>query len=258
MSSIDWASTLALPPCVRRFERAIPTRVLLREADLTRTQREGLCKIEGLTLLGVAQESTTRIPATAAMDRRIDAVLFVQASLGNTRAFESTAALVHGCFPHPSLLIQENTRGDVCLSAALTSRRKRATGLTVDSMEVDSSIALWRRTEHGKTFLSSLAFDTLDQRSLAHLIEDIMARIRLARVARLVGFYPDPSLCRTPDVVALIERLLECQSRQDQLRAQWKAHGTTQRERLQLRIPLSEAIKQTSASVDELTKRCGR
>ena len=258
MSSIDWASTLALPPCVRRFERTIPTHVLLREADLTRTQREGLRKIEGLTLLGVAQESTTRIPATAAMDRRIDAVLFVQASLGKTRAFESTAALVHGCFPHPSLLIQENTRGDVCLSAALTSRRKRATGLTVDVMEVDSSIGVWRRTEQGKTFLSSLAFDTLDQRSLAHLIEDIMARIRLARVARLVGFYPDPSLCRTPDVVALIECLLECQSRQDQLRAQWKAHGTTQRERLQLRIPLSEAIKQTSASVDELTKRCGR
>lgn len=80
MSSIDWASTLALPPCVRRFERTIPTHVLLREADLTRTQREGLRKIEGLTLLGVAQESTTRIPATAAMDRRIDAVLFVRAS----------------------------------------------------------------------------------------------------------------------------------------------------------------------------------
>ena len=114
------------------------------------------------------------------MDRRIDAVLFVRASLGKTRAFESTAALVHGCFPHPSLLIQENTRGDVCLSAALTSRRSSATGWNVDSMEVDSSIALWRRTEHGKAFLSALAFDALDQRSLTHLTEDIMARIRLA------------------------------------------------------------------------------
>lgn len=258
MSSIDWASTLALPPCVRRFERTIPTHVLLREADLTRTQREGLRKIEGLTLLGVAQESTTRIPATAAMDRRIDAVLFVRASLGKTRAFESTAALVHGCFPHPSLLIQENTRGDVCLSAALTSLRKRATGLNVDSMEVDSSIALWRRTEHGKAFLSALAFDALDQRSLTHLTEDIMARIRLARIARLVGFYPDPVVCRSSDVVELIERLLECQSRQDQLRAQWKRHATTQRERLRLRIPLSEAINQTKAAVDELTRRLGR
>ena len=126
MSSIDWGSTLALPPGVRRFERTIPTHALLREADLTRTQREGLSKIEGLTLLGVAQETTTRIPATAATNRRIDAVLFLRASLGKTRAFESTAALVHGCFPHPSLLIQENARGDACLSAALTSRRKRA------------------------------------------------------------------------------------------------------------------------------------
>ena len=110
----------------------------------------------------------------------------------------------------------------------------------------------------GKAFLSSLAFDTLDQRSLAHVIEDIMARIRLARVARLAGFYPDPSLCRTSDVVALIERLLECQSRQDRLRAQWKAHGTTQRERLQLRIPLSEAINQTKTAINELTRHCGR
>lgn len=258
MSSIDWGSTLALPPGVRRFERTIPTDVLLREVDLTRTQREGLGKIEGLTLLGVAQETTTCVPATAATNRRIDAVLFLRASLGKTRAFESTAALVHGCFPHPSLLIQENARGDACLSAALTSRRKRATGLTVDAMEVDSSIGVWRRTEQGKAFLSSLAFDTLDQRSLAHVIEDIMARIRLARVARLAGFYPDPSLCRTSDVVALIERLLECQSRQDRLRAQWKAHGTTQRERLQLRIPLSEAINQTKTVINELTKHCGR
>ena len=85
-----------------------------------------------------------------------------------------------------------------------------------------------------------------------------MARIRLARVARLAGFYPDPSLCRTSDVVALIERLLECQSRQDRLRAQWKAHGTTQRERLQLRIPLSEAINQTKTVINELTRYCGR
>ena len=45
MSSIDWVSTLALPPGVRRFERTIPTHALLREADLTRTQREGLSKI---------------------------------------------------------------------------------------------------------------------------------------------------------------------------------------------------------------------
>ena len=125
-------------------------------------------------------------------------------------------------------------------------------------MEVDSDIGSWRRTEQGKVFLSSLAFETLDQRSLAHLTQDIMARIRLARVARLVGFYPDPGLCRTPDVVAVIERLLECQGRQDRLRAQWKAHGTTQRERLRLRIPLSEAIAQTKAAIDELTIRCGR
>ena len=252
MSSIDWVSTLAMPPGVRRFERPIPVHVLAREAELTRTQREGLGKIEGLTLLGVAQETTTRIPAAPATDRRIDAVLFVRASLGNTRALESTATIVHGCFPHPSVLIQENARGDVCLSAALTSRRTRATGFAVDAMEVDSDIGSSRRTEHGKAFLS------LDQRSLAHLTQDIMARIRLARVARLVGFYPDPGLCRTPDVVAVIERLLECQGRQDRLRAQWKAHGTTQRERLRLRIPLSEAIAQTKAAIDELTIRCGR
>ena len=258
MSSIDWVSTLAMPPGVRRFERTIPVHVLAREAELTRTQREGLGKIEGLTLLGVAQETTTRIPAAPATDRRIDAVLFVRASLGNTRALESTATIVHGCFPHPSVLILENTRGDVCLSAALTSRRKRATGFAVDTMEMDSDIGSWRRTEQGKAFLSSLAFETLDQRSLAHLTQDIMARIRLARVARLVGFYPDPGLCRTPDVVAVIERLLECQGRQDRLRAQWKAHGTTQRERLRLRIPLSEAIAQTKAAIDELTIRCGR
>ena len=142
MSSIDWGSTLALPPGVRRFERTIPTDVLLREVDLTRTQREGLGKIEGLTLLGVAQETTTRIPAAPATDRRIDAVLFVRASLGNTRALESTATIVHGCFPHPSVLIQENARGDVCLSAALTSRRTRAPGVAVDANEVDSDSLL--------------------------------------------------------------------------------------------------------------------
>ncbi len=47
-----------------------------------------------------------------------------------------------------------------------------------------------------------------------------MARIRWARVARLV--LSDPSLCRL-DVVALIERCSP--SRQDRLRAQWKAHA---------------------------------
>ena len=206
-------------------------------------------------LLGVVQESTTCIPATVANDRRVDAVLFLRASLGRTRALESSAALVHGCFPHPSVLIQENARGDVSLSAALTSRRTRAMGLRIDRMESDCRIGSWRRTEQGKRFLSSLAFDALDQRSLALLAEDIMARIRLARVARLVGFYPDPTVCRTPDVVALIERVFEFQSKENQLRATWKAHGTSQRERLRLRIPLGEAIGHKRAAIDELSRR---
>ena len=58
MSSIDWASTLAMPPGVRRFERTIPTHALEREAELTRTQCDGLGKMTGLTLLGVVQEGT--------------------------------------------------------------------------------------------------------------------------------------------------------------------------------------------------------
>ena len=40
-----------MPPGVRQFERTIPVHVLAREAELTRTQHEGLGKIEGLTLL---------------------------------------------------------------------------------------------------------------------------------------------------------------------------------------------------------------
>lgn len=255
MSPLDWQSILALPPAVRRFERPIPPCVLLREANLTCTQQHGLDKVSDLMLLGVVQESTTCIPATVANDRRVDAMLFLRASLGRTRALESSAALVHGCFPHPSVLIQENARGDVSLSAALTSRRTRAMGLRIDRMESDCRIGSWRRTEQGKRFLSSLAFDALDQRSLALLAEDIMARIRLARVARLVGFYPDPTVCRTPDVVALIERVFEFQSKENQLRATWKAHGTSQRERLRLRIPLGEAIGHKRAAIDELSRR---
>ena len=47
MSSIDWGSTLALPPGVRRFEHTIPTDVLLREVDLTRAQREAWARLRG-------------------------------------------------------------------------------------------------------------------------------------------------------------------------------------------------------------------
>lgn len=96
MSPLDWQSILALPPAVRRFERPIPPCVLLREANLTCTQQHGLDKVSDLMLLGVVQESTTCIPATVANDRRVDAVLFLRASLGRTRALESSAALVHG------------------------------------------------------------------------------------------------------------------------------------------------------------------
>ncbi len=67
-----------------------------------------------------------------------------------------------------------------------------------------------------------------------------MARIRLARVAHLVGFYPDPEPYRSPDVVALIECLLERQSKHLAARS-GRQYGTTQRERLRLRIPLAEA-----------------
>ncbi len=52
-------------------------------------------------LLGVAQEDHDLHSATAAANRRIDAVLFLRASLGKTRAF-SRLPLLCVCFPHPS------------------------------------------------------------------------------------------------------------------------------------------------------------
>ena len=76
-----------------------------------------------------------------------------------------------------------------------------------------------------------------------------MARIRLARVARLVGFYPDPTV--VPDAGcggAHRAGVRVPEQGKTNCVPTWKAHGTTQRERLRLRIPLGEAIGQTKRS----------
>ncbi len=77
-------------------------------------------------------ETTARIPRDkAATNRRNDAVLFFL-RIPRKDAKASTAALVHGCFPHPSPDPGERPwRRLVCLQL----RRKRAMGLTVDASE---------------------------------------------------------------------------------------------------------------------------
>lgn len=208
MRGFSWNDALCLPDAALAGERRIPKTVLTRQAGLTKTEQKALGRVAALTHFATVQKSTTRIPPTQDEDHDIQSVVFLHCELAGNAAYAEVAALLHKCFPNPTVILFGG-EGQACISVALTRRSLSEQGATVVD-RTESTGAFDPCDEKYGGFLKAISFDTLPQGDLLSYLEGLVAAVTLSRATGPLGFYP---ICAPQDC----ERLLSLIGEKDAL-----------------------------------------
>lgn len=208
MRGFSWNDVLCLPDAALAGERRIPKTVLVRQAGLTKTEQKALGRVAALTHFATVQKSTTRIPPTQDAEHDIQSVVFLRCELAGNAAYAEVAALLHKCFPNPTVILFGG-EGQACISVVLTRRSLSEQGATVID-RIESTGAFDPCDERYSGLLKAVSFDTLPQVDLLSYLEDLAAAVTLARAVDSLGFYP---ACAPQDR----ERLLSLAAEKDAL-----------------------------------------
>lgn len=169
MSGLRWNDWLCLPDAALAGDRRIAKTVLTHQALLTKTEQKVLARVASLTHFATVQNSTTRIPPTQDADHDIQSVVFLRCELAGSSAYAEVAALLHKCFPNPTVILLDG-EGRVCVSVAVTRRSLAERGATVID-RVESTGAFDPGDETYGGFLRAISFDALPQGDLLSYLE---------------------------------------------------------------------------------------
>ena len=188
MSGIRWNDWLRLPEAALAGERRIPKTVLTRRALLTKTEQKVLDKVASLTHFATVQKSTTYIPPVTDEARDIQSIVFLHCELSRGAAYAEVAALVHKCFPNPTVILFGDA-DKACVSVAITRRSLAERGATVIE-HVASTGPFCLGDEKYGGLLSSISFDALPQDDLLAYLKGLAGAVTLASAVGSLGFYP--------------------------------------------------------------------
>ena len=211
MSGFRWNDYLCLPDAALAGDMRIPKTVLTRQALLTKTEQKVLARVASLTHFATVQKSTTRIPPTQDADHDIQSVVFLRCELAGSSAYAEVAALLHKCFPNPTVILFDGD-GRACISVDIMRKSLAEQGATVID-RIESTGAFDPHDELYGGLLSAISFDALPQGDLLSYLEGLAGAVVLARVADSLGFYP---ACDPHDR----ERLLSLVAEKDALDSQ--------------------------------------
>ncbi|MGN0035072.1 MAG: DUF4391 domain-containing protein, partial [Coriobacteriales bacterium] len=117
---MDWNEILRLPDAALAGYRRIPKTVLTKQAQLTRHEQKVLDKVASIRHFATVQKSTTRILPHVDVERDVQSVIFLHCETTEaSKAYGEVAALLHKCFPNPTVILFDGT-GVAGVSAALT------------------------------------------------------------------------------------------------------------------------------------------
>lgn len=252
---MDWNEVLKLPDAALAGCKRIPKTVLTRQAQLAKHEQKALDKVASLRHFATVQKSTARVLPHVDDERDIQSVVFLYCELaGASRAFAEVAALLHKCFPNPTVIAFESG-GASCVSAALTRKSLAEAGATVvDSIEstgaFDASDAAYA------PFLESLGFDGLPQEDLLAFAGELAWRIRLARAVPALGFYPRCNPRDRERLGALIAQKDGFDGELSEIEATRRQGDLSMNEKARARMRIKDICGKIDSTVAEIKEIC--
>lgn len=213
--SARWEDILRLPGAAYAGGRRVPKTMLTRRAMLTRHEQRTLDKMSRLEHFATVAKGTAQVLPRVDEEYDIQSVIFLRCEMkGDSQAVAEVARLLHGCFPNPTVILQEAGDG-IAVSVALMRRSHAERGATVVS-DVESTGLFDPDNERYVPFLESLAFKRLPQDDLLSYVKAIASCVRLSQAISPLGFYPS---CAPQDCGRLLQLVADCERKQSEVDA---------------------------------------
>jgi hypothetical protein len=253
--SARWEDILRLPEAAYAGGRRVPKTVLTSRAMLTRHEQRTLDKMSRLEHFATVAKGTAQVLPRVDEEYDIQSVIFLRCEMrGDSQAVAEVARLLHGCFPNPTVILQE--AGDsVAISVALTRKSHADRGATV-VYDVESTGLFDPDDRRYEPFLESLAFERLPQDDLLSYLEAIASCVRFSQAIVPLGFYP---ACAPQDRGRLLQLVADYRRRQsevDALEAERRGKDVSPNESAQLRMKIKAARQKLDAAVEEIRGIC--
>lgn len=253
--SARWEDILRLPGAAYAGGRRVPKTVLTSRAMLTKHEQRTLDKMSRLEHFATVAKGTAQVLPRVDEEYDIQSVIFLRCEMkGDSQAVAEVARLLHGCFPNPTVILQEAGDG-IAISAALTRRSHAERGATV-VCDVESTGLFDPDDERYAPFLDSLAFDRLPQDDLLSYARAIASCVRLSRAIDALGFYPTCAPGDRDRLLYLVADYERQQAEVDTLAKQRSARDVSPNESAWIRVRMSTVKKRLSATVEEIRGIC--
>ena len=249
--SARWEDILGLPEAAYAGGRRVPKTVLTSRAMLTRQEQRTLDKMSRLEHFATVAKGTAQVLPRVDDEHDIQSVIFLRCEMrGDSQAVAEVARLLHGCFPNPTVILQE--AGDsVAISVALTRKSHAERGATV-VYDVESTGLFDPDDSRYEPFLDSLAFERLPQDDLLSYLEAMASCMRLSRAIVPLGVYP---ACAPEDrdrLLLLVAEYRRQQAEVDALASERRGKDVSPNESAQLRMKIKAARQKLDAAVEEI------
>lgn len=253
--SARWEDILRLPEVAYAGGRRVPKTVLTSRAMLTRHEQRTLDKMSRLEHFATVAKGTAQVLPRVDEEYDIQSVIFLRCEMkGDSQAVAEVARLLHGCFPNPTVILQE--AGDsVAISVALTRKSHAERGATV-VYDVESTGLFDPDDRRYEPFLDSLAFERLPQDDLLSYLGAIASCVRLSQAIVPLGFYPACAPQDRDRLLLLVAEYRRQQAEVDALAEQHRAKDVTPNESAQLRMKMRWAERQRDGTLDLIRRLC--
>jgi hypothetical protein len=253
--SARWEDILRLPGAAYAGGRRVPKTALTSRAMLTKHEQRTLDKMSRLEHFATVAKGTAQVLPRVNEEYDIQSVIFLRCEMkGDSQAVAEVARLLHGCFPNPTVILQEAGDG-IAVSAALTRRSHAERGATV-VCDVESTGLFEPDDERYAPFLDSLAFDRLPQDDLLSYAKAISSCVRLSQAIDALGFYPTCAPGDRDRLLSLVADYERQQAEVDTLAKQRSARDVSPNESARIRMRVRTVKKRLNATVEEIRGIC--
>ncbi|MGI6217244.1 MAG: DUF4391 domain-containing protein [Coriobacteriales bacterium] len=255
--SVRWEDILRLPEAAYTGGRRLPKTVLTSRAMLTKNEQRTLDKVRRLEHFATVAKGTARVLPRVDDDHDIQSVIFLRCVMArDTQAVAEVAQLLHGCFPNPTVILQE-AGDDIALSVNLTRRSYAEHGATV-VYDVESTGLFDPTDTRYAPFLDTLSFERQPQDDLLSYLEAIASQVKLSQAIAPLGFYPS---CH-PDDRGLVLNLIDNYKKWDaQVKSLLQLHqgkDVTPNQSARLRMEIRRAKGKRSQTLREIEQLCDK
>jgi hypothetical protein len=242
-------------PGKARVNKRIPKTLFYKNAELNKAETKTFVdEIQSVQLLAMLNSDSIRVAPFVNEDFNISDVALMMVELKNRGKEEKVASIVHASIPYPLLIVLVH-RNEIRFSTALKRLNKNdSSAVVMEDTKYSPWIDLLFPLPVQKTFLNSLALDTLPFDNLFRLYLALDNRVYLTELIKLIDIYPSPEV-NVREVQEMLDQIEELEKIMKNLQATMKREKSFARQ-MEQHVQIQQVQQQLEALITQLREVC--